>query len=557
MSNSRHQCYECDWVYDQAQGWLEDGIAPGTDFESIDSSWSCPDCGADQTAFRYLDDNGKATVAAAPALAASIAPTSPTVANAPDPQPSAIPQAPDQAPYKLWECIVCGWVYDEAKGWPEDGIAPGTRWEDVPDDWLCPECGVGKLDFEMIEVAQAAGAEEPAPAPAAATYQIDQTQPPLVIIGTGLAGYNLARQWRAGNRQRPLLMISRDDGAFYSKPLLSTGYGKNKRADQLVNKTAEEMALELAAEIRIFSEVSAVDTSAKTLSINGVERSYGQLVFATGANCIEAPLQGNALDRVYQVNDLLDYQRFRTALAGCGTGAKVLIIGGGLIGSEYANDLASAGYQIEAVEAMDRVLGSLLPPESSHAVEQGLAKLGVRHHFNTVVETVERQGSGVNAILANGETISADLVLSAIGVRANTALAEQAGLQIGRGIITDRSLKTSADSVYALGDCAEVDGQLLYYIEPLMQSVKALAQTLNGEVAEVCYGVMPVSIKTPACPVVVCPPPRGLPGNWKTMGEGQNIKAEFFDQHKQLRGFALTGAATELKGQLAAQMSAS
>ena len=53
---------------------------------------------------------------------------------------------------KKWECIVCGLIYDEAKGWPEDGIAPGTRWEDVPEDWLCPDCGVGKLDFEMIEM---------------------------------------------------------------------------------------------------------------------------------------------------------------------------------------------------------------------------------------------------------------------------------------------------------------------------------------------------------------------------------------------------------------------
>ena len=53
---------------------------------------------------------------------------------------------------KKWQCIVCGFIYDEAEGWPEDGIAPGTSWEDVPDDWMCPECGVGKEDFEMIEL---------------------------------------------------------------------------------------------------------------------------------------------------------------------------------------------------------------------------------------------------------------------------------------------------------------------------------------------------------------------------------------------------------------------
>lgn len=53
---------------------------------------------------------------------------------------------------KKWQCVVCGLIYDEAEGWPDDGIAPGTRWEDVPADWLCPDCGVGKEDFEMIEI---------------------------------------------------------------------------------------------------------------------------------------------------------------------------------------------------------------------------------------------------------------------------------------------------------------------------------------------------------------------------------------------------------------------
>ena len=58
----------------------------------------------------------------------------------------------DQMEYKKWECIVCGWIYDEEKGYPEDGIEPGTRWEDIPEDWYCPECGVGKDDFDMVEI---------------------------------------------------------------------------------------------------------------------------------------------------------------------------------------------------------------------------------------------------------------------------------------------------------------------------------------------------------------------------------------------------------------------
>ncbi len=59
---------------------------------------------------------------------------------------------PDGEEYKIWMCIICGWIYEEEKGCPEEGLAPGTRWEDVPDDWYCPDCGAGKEDFEMIEM---------------------------------------------------------------------------------------------------------------------------------------------------------------------------------------------------------------------------------------------------------------------------------------------------------------------------------------------------------------------------------------------------------------------
>ena len=124
-----------------------------------------------------------------------------------------------------WECIVCGLVYDEKEGWPDDGIAPGTRWEDVPEDWLCPDCGVGKEDFELIEqgpVDETPHHEEP---------EVDKVTAPVVIIGTGLAGYGLAREFRKHDTETPLILITSDDGRSYSKPMLSTGYTKSLSAE--------------------------------------------------------------------------------------------------------------------------------------------------------------------------------------------------------------------------------------------------------------------------------------------------------------------------------------
>lgn len=458
--------------------------------------------------------------------------------------------------YSVWECLVCGLMYDEAKGWPDDGIEPGTRWEDVPDDWLCPECGVSKAEFEMAEVSKGAVAVKEtigtAPASAAAPLRaIDSGRKPVVIIGTGLAGYHLAREFRKLSPATPLVMLTADDGRYYSKPLISTGYTKGKTPDQLATASAEAMAQELGAEIRIFTRVTTIDPTARTLVANGETLAYDKLVLAWGAQSIEAPLAGDGLECIYSINDLLDYTRFRSAMVGK---KKVLIIGAGLIGSEYANDLIQGGFEVAAVEPLPTVLMALLPERAAQAVQARLTQAGVQYHFGTVVERVDQQGTGIKATLANGATVEADLVLSAIGVRPRVELARQAGLAVKRGIVTDRCLRTSAVDIFAIGDCAEVDGHVLCYVAPIMACARALAQTLAGRTTEVRYDAMPVVIKTTLCPVVANPPTRGVAGEWRIEGCGANLAAEFRAPNGTLLGFALTGEAIKQKEALAARV---
>ncbi len=438
---------------------------------------------------------------------------------------------------RKWECIVCGWVYDEALGAPEEGVEPGTRWEDVPEDFLCPECGVGKEDFELIEE------EETAAAPAAETAPEAPAQAPVVIIGTGLAGYNTAKEFRKHDSATPLTLITSDDGSFYSKPMLSTGFTRKTTARDLATASAEKMAQQLQAQVLCFTGVEAIDTAGHTLHLdNGQTVSYSKLVLAWGSEAVEPPLEGDALELVYSVNSLMDYDRFRAALEQGGV-RKLLIIGAGLIGSEFANDLCNGGFQLEAVEPLGRSLPILLPEPGGKAVQSALEERGVVFHFGTVVQRVDRapDGDGIIATLDNGEKVSADLVVSAIGVRPRTELARRAGIKVKRGIVVDRLLQTSAEDVYALGDCAEVDGLVLFYVAPLMACARALGQTLAGTETRVQYPGMPITIKTPFCPVVVAPPPQDAEGEWQYREDGQNIVAEFRDRGGQLLGFALTG----------------
>lgn len=379
----------------------------------------------------------------------------------------------------------------------------------------------------------------------------------LVIIGTGLAGYNLAREWRKLNPDAPLVILTRDDGRNYSKPMLSTGYTKGKTADQLAMQTAAQMAEQLKADIRTGVSVTAIDPAAKTVTVDGETLPFGQLVLALGADAFQPPMGGDGLDRVLTVNDLMDYSRFQTAAAGK---KNVIVVGGGLIGSEYANDLSNGGYAVQLVEPVGRVLPALLPPPASEAVGAALAGLGVTFHFGVSVQAVNKDGEGVRAMLSDGREITGDLVLSAIGLRPRTTLAKDAGLTVNRGVVVDRELRTSHPDIYALGDCAEVEGLVLPYVLPLMAGARVLAKTLSGQPTAVAYPAMPVQVKTPVCPVVVSPVFPGVEGEWTVDArEGNNVRASFRNATGQLLGFALTGSFAgdaALKAQLAKEIPA-
>lgn len=381
----------------------------------------------------------------------------------------------------------------------------------------------------------------------------------LVIVGTGLAGYTLAKEFRKLDAGRPLLILTRDDGRSYSKPMLSTGFTKQKAADGLAMNTAAEMAAQLNATIRTQTTVTAIDPAAKTLTLDGGETvAFGDLVLTLGADTFRVPMTGDAAGDVLSVNDLMDYARFREQLDAvrepAGGKKRVLVIGAGLIGCEFANDLANGGHAVEVVDPAGRCLPALLPPAASAAVARGLEGLGVKFHFGPAVQAVDRNAGAYRATLTDGTMVDADLVISAVGLRPRIALAKTAGLAVNRGIVTDRLLQTSAAHVHAFGDCAEVNGYLLPYVLPLMAAARALAKTLAGTPTAVGYGVMPVAVKTPACPVVVCPPPLGAQGAWQEEANGQDVKALYVGTDGALLGFALTGEATNEKQALAKLM---
>lgn len=375
----------------------------------------------------------------------------------------------------------------------------------------------------------------------------------VVIIGSGLAGYAAARELRKLNTEIPITMLSADHGGFYSKPMLSNAFSFGKTPASILNSNAVQMASQLNICIRPYCRVTAVDQSESAVTLaDGEKIFYDQLVLALGADQVHLPLRGDGVAKILTVNDLDDYQSFRDALIGK---KRISIIGAGLIGCEFANDLAGGGYHVDVIDISAQPLGRLLPPAAGAFLQQKLEEIGVVFHLNTTTEAVDQVKEGLCLTLTNGELIESDLVLSSVGLRPRIQLAETTGgIQTNRGIVVNRLLQTQLTNIYALGDCAEVENKVLPFVMPITHAARALAATLAGKPTLVHYPAMPVMVKTPACPTIVSPPDFNVKGEWHVEIDKDGVKALYRDEAGNLLGYALLGRATKEKNSLTTQL---
>ena len=376
---------------------------------------------------------------------------------------------------------------------------------------------------------------------------------PIVIVGSGLAGYTLLKEIRKRDTATPVTLVTADDGAFYSKPNLSNAFATGRTAAALAGASAEKMAGDLNATVLTHTRVTAIDTQGKRIRTENGEQEYGKLVLALGADPFPHGLSGSGAGDVLTVNDLADYAAFRSAIDGK---QRIAVLGGGLIGCEFANDLVHAGFAVDVVHLGEWPLERLVPMEAGQRLAHSLAALGVAWHFGRTGKNVERTAAGYRVTLDNGETVAADVVLSAIGLKPRTQLAQAAGIKVGRGIQTSRLLETSVADVYAMGDCAEVDGLNLPYVQPLMVQARALAATLTAAPTPGVYAPMPVMVKTPAHPVAVLPPRIGAAGSWRVECFDGGVCALHLDARGRMQGFALTGSETGRRNALAKELAA-
>ena len=374
---------------------------------------------------------------------------------------------------------------------------------------------------------------------------------PIVIIGSGMAGYTLAREFRKLDTEQELVMICADDAVNYAKPTLSNALVGKKAPEQIGLGDAEKMSTQLNMRIEKFTWVKSINPATHELSLEHdgkiSTQGYSKLILAVGANPIRLAIAGDGSDDIHVVNSLIDYRDFRNSLENCATGDSdnkhVAILGAGLIGCEFANDLQNTGHQVTVVDLAPQPLGRLLPKHVAEAFQENLEESGIKFALGTTVEKITKNlDRGYVVSLTNGHSLQADVVLSAIGLQPNLALAKAAEINTSRGVVTNTLLETNQADIYALGDCAEVNGLLLPYVMPIMQQARALAKTLSGQSTAVHYPAMPVAVKTPAAPLTVLPVPMGVDANWENEEFEDGMLSKATDADGTLRGFVLLGA---------------
>ncbi|ELB2810901.1 FAD-dependent oxidoreductase [Vibrio alginolyticus] len=470
---------------------------------------------------------------------------------------------------RKWLCIICGLIYDEAQGWPSDGIAPGTAWEDVPDDWLCPDCLVGKADFEMIEITDDAPLEEVAAVSSVsveASVQRNTAQPlpsevtqpvfsndPIVIIGSGHSGYQLAAALRAQSETVAITVFTADDGALYSKPALSNALVMNKDGDALQSESALKWESRLNIRVYPHTRVEQIDRANSTLHTSIGKYAYSRLVLATGASPIEIPIEGDR-SWVMSVNDLVDYRRFRSELQ---DKKRIAILGDGLIGCEFANDLIESGYEVTVIGLGQWPMERLIPQQLGESLQSALADRGVQWALQDSITRIEpRSESSAVLHLNSGKQIEADLVLSAVGLKPNVSLAERAGLEVGRGIKVNQFGQTSDENIYSLGDCVETEQGWQPYIAPINQMIPSVAKSLLGDITPTSLTLTPVIVKTPILPLTIFPVAAEEQGQWYIENQADELTAAFYSPEGAMLGFALLGRKVQpLRGPWLAQLS--
>lgn len=413
-----------------------------------------------------------------------------------------------QVQWKQFICRACGLIYNEELGDPDSGIPAGTRFKDIPDDWVCPLCGVVKADFEPYDHAQSGRT----------TIRSTNFTPHglgVLIVGAGHAGWAVAEALRALDPALPVTIVTSCSGDRYLKPELSIAMSRGYTRETIVREAGRDAAQRLS--VRLIPETFAVGLTPSLHQLRTTRGTlrYTSLVLAMGAQPALLPVMPAQL--CWRINELSAWTGLHQKLIS--GSRRIVIVGAGMVGCELADDFANAGHQVTLLDIQSDPLAGLLPPQAAERLREGLEHAGVSFVGGVQVAQVSLSEDGTKQVRTQcGKHFVADEVVAATGLQTDSRIARGAGLVFDKGVSVDpATLQTSASDVYALGDCVSIEGSPCRFIEPISKQASAIAHAiLKIDYAGYAHTQPVIRLKTRSMPVVL----HGLPvasGAWEVL----------------------------------------
>jgi nitrite reductase (NADH) large subunit len=321
----------------------------------------------------------------------------------------------------------------------------------------------------------------------------------LLIVGNGMASVRLVERLAALAPQRhAITVVGAEPAPGYNRVLLSALLAGDVAEADVVLRERDWYALN---GIRLISgdAVVALDASARTARLSGGETiAFDRCVLATGSQALRPQAPGMDLPGVITFRDLPDVATMEAAAI---ADRRVAVIGGGLLGIEAAYGLAKRGARVTLVHVMDRLMERQLDARAAALVRKALERKGVRVLLERRTAAVTGQDAAAGLAFDDGSAIAADLIVCAVGIRPNVALAQAAGLAVKRGIVVDDGLEASLPGFHAIGECAEHRGMAYGLVEPAYAQAEVLARRLAGEDAAFDGLVPATNLKVSGLPV--------------------------------------------------------
>jgi nitrite reductase (NADH) large subunit len=328
---------------------------------------------------------------------------------------------------------------------------------------------------------------------------VAMTRRRLVVVGNGMAGLRLLEELVRREADRfDITVIGAEPQPAYNRVLLSPLLAGEIGPADVALRPADWYAEHGITLLTGDPTVAIARDKREVRLASGRVLSYDALVLSTGSKPIRLKLPGDELAGVTTFRTMADAEALRMAAAAA---APIVVIGGGLLGIEAAYGLARAGARVTLVHLMDRLMERQLDAEGARLLYAALQAKGMRVELGAETQAIEGAGKVQSVLLKDGRRVPCDLVVMAVGVVPETALAAAAGLTVRRGIVVDDRLATSAPGIYALGECAEHDGRCYGLVEPAYEQARVLADVLCG--AEQSYGgsVLATNLKVSGVPL--------------------------------------------------------